>query len=136
MPKAHTENGQLPGKLSHNVQGVTCLVGRAGARRNHNRFRLEIGVFHLVIALYQHLLAELLEIARDVVNKAVIIIDNEDHGANASVMRLILVRVSSYSAAGSERAVTPPPPWKRAVPFENITVRMAMLRSTCPLNPK
>ena len=55
-------------------------------------------------------LAQLLEIAGDVVDKAVIIIDNQDHGAKASMMRLIFASVSSYSAAGSERAVMPPPP--------------------------
>ena len=51
------------------------------------------------------------------------------------MMRLILVRLSSYSAAGLERAVMPPPPCTRATPFENCAVRMAMLRSVRPFKP-
>src|SRR5688500_264074 len=129
VSKADAENGKVAGKLPHNVERLSCLMRRAGSGRNHNRLGLEVRLINRIIALHHNLLAKLFKIARDVVNKAVVIIDNQDHGAKASMMRVILVSVSSNSAAGSERAVMPPPPWNRAVPCVTIAVRMAMFQS-------
>jgi hypothetical protein len=63
-------------------------------------------------------LAELDEIAGYVEDERVVVVDDQDHARpgppNASKIRLALVRVSSYSASGSDIAVMPPPAWKTA----------------------
>ena len=97
---------------------------------------VKVCIGHRVVAHHARGRAELREVARHVVDEAVVIVDDEDHAAKASRMRRILVRLSSYSAAGLERAVMPPPPCTRATPLQNCAVRMAMLRSAWPLKPR
>ncbi len=136
MAEADAENGELAGIIAHDGDGLARFGGRAGAGRDDDGLcGAQVLRRHLVVSHDPRALAQFLEIARHVVNEAVIIVDDEDHGRNASMMRLILVRLSSYSAAGCERAVMPPPPCTRATPPWNCAVRMAMLRSVRPLKP-
>ena len=96
-----------------------------------------------VVADDERLGIEFGEIARDVEDEGIVIVDDQDHAAasldavsKAAKMRRTLARVSSYSAAGSDNSVMPPPAWTLASRLRNTTVRIAILVSIAPSKPK
>ena len=59
-------------------------------------------------------LAQLADVARQVVDERVVVVDEQDHAAcsSASIMPRALSSVSRYSCSGSESATMPPPALK------------------------
>src|SRR5262245_42251362 len=65
-----------------------------------------------VVAMHLAFLPELAHVAREIENKGVVVVDEEDHGTRAATRPRALSRVSRYSSSGSESATMPPPAWK------------------------
>src|SRR5690606_11464849 len=105
------------------INGNACFIWSAGTGGEQNGGRLECQCLldaDLIRADGAAFKAQLADIAGEVVNEAVEIINDEDHAVSpastacsltpsASHMLRALARVSSYSAAGSESATMPPP---------------------------
>ena len=93
-----------------------------------------------VVALDLDLVAELFDIARDVEDEGIVVVDDEDHGAasasrtgsSAWNMRSAFTSDSSYSSSASERSVMPPPARIDATPSSTTSVRIAMLERSEP----
>src|SRR5690606_4314041 len=136
----------------HQGNGNPRLVGSAGTGREDDCIRPKRdGLFdgYLVGADRSALDAQFADIAREVVNEAVEIVDEKDHPCSSSrtasaaaspppsARRIAraLASVSSYSEAGSESATMPPPAWKvTRRPFTTM-VRIAIDVSMFPSAP-
>ena len=82
MAKAYAKNGSRLREGSYNFQTDSCLVGRAGARRNHNRGGREYSYrrdVDRVIANGHRFRSKLPEVAGKVVNKTVVVVDHQNH---------------------------------------------------------
>src|SRR5687768_5748262 len=133
MAEADAENGNLARQHAHDIERHPGLMRRAGAGRDHDALHILVDRIggNRVIAPDLGRGTELAQIARHIVDEGVVVIDDEDHDGLAKLwaMRFTLARVSSYSSAGRDFAVMPPPPWNEARPSWKRTVRMAILRS-------
>src|SRR5207302_6561408 len=96
----------------------------------------------LVVPPYDDVRAECAEEMREVPREAVVVVDQEDHGAascsdSASSMAISsarsFARHSSCSAAGSESATMPPPACRCATPLRSHSVLIAMHVSSSPV---
>src|SRR4051794_12638517 len=90
------------------------LVRRAGAGGDDDVGgcqRLDRGEVERVVAHHEALVAELADVAGEVPDEAVVVVDQEDHqpSLSAATSARAFASVSSYSAAGSLSAVMPPP---------------------------
>ena len=111
-----------PEALDHRVADAGLeRAARAGGEDDvGGRQRLDAGKVDGVVAHDEALHAQLADVAGEVPDEAVVVVDEEDQGVprRAAIRALALASVSSYSAAGSLSAVMPPPAWKVTVrPF-------------------
>src|SRR3954464_2087196 len=110
---------------NRSIDGVADagLVRRAGAGGDDDVGgcqSLDRGEVERVVAHDEALVAELADVAGEVPDEAVVVVDQEDHQPplSAATSARAFASVSSYSAAGSLSAVMPPPAWKVTVrPF-------------------
>ncbi len=83
MPQADAQNGQSPGEILQHRHGDTRLGGRAGPGRNDDALGIERRdgfEIELIVAHGVHVLAEFAEILHQVVGKAVVVVDHQQHG--------------------------------------------------------
>src|SRR5438477_2382140 len=122
MSEAHAQNGQLAGEVTDQRDADARLVGRAGARRNHNPCRpqpLDISQRHLVVAPHLDGFAQLAQVLCEVVGERIVVVQNKDHlygyrfvaKRTAASNAAALFSHSWNSSAGSESATTPAPAW-------------------------
>ncbi|GEC56682.1 hypothetical protein BEL01nite_57250 [Bradyrhizobium elkanii] len=118
VPKTDAENWDVARKFADNRCGYPGLHWCAGAGRDDDRPWLErnkIGAADRVIPDNFGFCTKLAEVARNIENEGVVIVDDEDQNTpdgsalKASNSRWALASVSSYSASGSDIAVIPPP---------------------------
>ena len=70
-----------------------------------------------VVPAHDRRLPQLVDVAGQVVDEGVVVVDEEDHGAaSTSISARALSSVSRYSCSGSESATMPPPAWKYICP--------------------
>src|SRR5512147_210677 len=91
-----------------------------------------------VVAVDDRRLAQLGDIPGQVVDEAVVVVEQEDHGVATAAARVViraraLSSVSWYSSSGSESATMPPPTEKYARPPSATKVRITMLVSIAPV---
>src|SRR5687767_10679588 len=118
------------------------VLGTARAGRNHDprrRQRRDLVQRDLVVAAHRHLGAELAQVLGEVEGERIVVVDQEDHhrssrcaSSRARKSACALLRVSSYSVAGTESATMPAPAWTWATPSRSTSVRMAMQQSRLP----
>ena len=138
MPQAHAQDRNRPGKTPYDVQRTARFVGRTGPRRQHDRSRLpvcDIVRSQGVVADNECLVAQPSEIAGQIVDKAVVVVNQQNH-RNALIKPVALCQVSSYSACGLDCATTPPPTGSCHQPRPAVIVRIRILKSRAPSKPR
>src|SRR5690606_36714359 len=105
MAKANPENGKLLRRTREKLQTDAGLVGRAWARREDHRVRFALQRFvdaQGVVAVHFGCHAEVFDVVHEVVNEAVVVIDNENHWPQS--LSLMTRRTSSRrrSPSGGE----------------------------------
>ena len=82
VAEADAEDRELARILAHDVHRLARLVRRAGAGRDDDGLGgRDVLRRHRVVAHHARRLPQLLEIARHVVDEAVVVVDDQDHGA-------------------------------------------------------
>lgn len=118
VSEANTENRDVAGEHTDDGRGNPGLGWSAGARRDDHCARPEptkIADADRIVSYHFRRFSKLAEIAGYVEDEGIVVVDDRNHDApafparNASKMRCALASVSSYSAAGSDIAVIPPP---------------------------
>ena len=82
MPQANSQDRQPIAQSPHQLERTAGLDGRTGARRKNDRGRLHRQDFidrDRVIAHDDRLLPQPLEVAGQVEDKAIVIVDEQDH---------------------------------------------------------
>src|SRR2546430_1010233 len=102
MTKTDAENGDGRSTASNHFGRDACLGRRTGARRQDDMTWPEgFNRVHrdLVVAAHHHVSTQLTNVPRQVVDKGVVVVDDENHAglSNASIMPRALSRVSRYS---------------------------------------
>ncbi len=136
VPEAYPEDRRRGPVVADDVHGDTRLHRRTGPWRDDDVGRPErrdLFVRRGVVASDHRLLPQLAHVAREVIDKGVVVVDEQDHGASAAITPRALSSVSAYSAAGSESATIPPPAWKHTSAPRTRQVRIAMLVSRAPV---
>lgn len=144
VSETNPENWHLTRKFTNDGCRYSSLNWSARTGGDDNRAGPEVSKFahiHRVVPDDTCCCTKLAKISRNVEDKRVVVVDNDNQDApassamNARKMRSAFARLSSYSAAGSDIAVIPAPAWKTAWPSSIVTVRMAIFTSISPLNP-
>ena len=146
MAEADAQDRSPAGEAAHDLQRDAGALRRAGSGRDDDMARrqlLDLAEGEGVVAQHRHAAPELAHVARQVMGEGIVVVDQEHaHDAapvlgpfKTSIMALALVRLSSYSAAGSESATIPPPTWKVSWRPRMQMVRMTMLVSIAPSKP-
>ena len=82
MTKANPKEREFCPKLAHDVEADACFIWRAGAGREDDCLGIEflnLSQRDGVIAHHLALISKLADIAGQIENEAVVIIDQEDH---------------------------------------------------------
>ena len=86
MPEANAEQGRFRLRRPFDeIEANAGLVRRAGSRRQHDMRRLErhrFGCRQCVVTAHIDLRPQFAEIMREVVDEAVVVIDQKQHGEN------------------------------------------------------
>ena len=138
VAEAYAKDGGCCSELFDDIDAYACLIrcARAGGEDDgRGSERGDLLYRDLVVAHDMRLLTGLLQIAREVVNKGVVIIDDQDHGSPAFKIILALSIISWTSAAGFELVVMPLPAFRVRVCPSSMIVRMRMFVSRSPLKP-
>lgn len=118
MSKADAEDRNATGKLAYDGIRYSGLNRSAGSGRDDDCAWIEannVADADLVVPDNLRCFTKLAKVACNVEDEGVIVVDDDDQNApdasarNASKIRCALTSVSSYSAAGSDIAVIPPP---------------------------
>ena len=112
VPEADAEQRDLAGGRCNQIQADAGFRGRAGARRQHDRFGLHcdrIGDGQLVVAPHLALGADVAQKVKEVEGEAVVVVDEKDHGPQTLNARSTLVArsllVERYLWSGGDAAV-------------------------------
>lgn len=138
MAQTDAQQGNRGRKPPHYRQRTAGFARRARPGRQENRSRAPAGdvvQFQRVVAAHDGLLAQLLQVAGEIVHEAVVVVDQQNH-RNASSSPLALHQVSSYSACGLDWATTPPPTGSCHQPRPAVIVLIKILRSRAPSKPR
>ena len=138
MPQTHAENRRRRAEPPYDLGGDASFVRRARTGRDDDvagRQRSDFAECHLVAAPHHDVPAQLTDIASEVVDERIAVVDDENHvpAATASISARALSSVSRYSCSGPESATIPPPALKYMRPSRTTAVRMAMLVSRSPV---
>ena len=117
MPKTHSENWQLPSEVLNCFQADPCLIRCTWSRRQDERLRRKIGDFmesNPVTINDRHIRAFACQIAREIMNETVAIVEHEDHAFfptrnRDGAIRSAFSSDSASSPTGSDIKVIPPP---------------------------
>jgi hypothetical protein len=93
VAEADAQNGHLVLRLGDKVEADPGLIGRAGARRQHNCLgpcRENLADADLVVAMDHRLGAEITQEVIEVPGEAVVIVDEDDHEGNPPIAPLPL----------------------------------------------
>src|SRR5208283_6029891 len=139
MAKADPEDRHAAGILRDKPHRDSGFIWRAGAGRNDDGLG-DLARQRRIVAYHFRHGTEFAEIIGDRVHEGIIIVDDENHFANslapkASKIARALSSVSSYSEAGSEAVVIPPPACTTQEPPRKPAVRITILVSIVPSNP-
>ena len=114
VPEADAEQRDLACGRCNQIQADAGFRGRAGARRQHDRFGLHcdrIGDGQLVVAPHLALGADVAQKVKEVEGEAVVVVDEKDHGPqtlnarSTLVARSLLVERYLWSG-GTRRSIT------------------------------
>src|SRR5690606_21089430 len=121
VAKADAEQRDAAGKMFDGGHRDARLIGRAGARRDHDvarRHGFDAGEIDLVVADHAHVGAQFPEVLHEVPGEGIVVVDHQQHqkdpdsaSLTAWNMARALFMVSSHSARGTESATTPAPAW-------------------------
>ena len=120
VSQTHSQDRYRGAETADDLGGDPRLGGRAGTRGNDDvggRHRFHVVDAQGVVPEDHRRLPELTDVARQVVDERVVVVEQEDHEpASAPINPRALSRVSRYSSSGSESATIPPPAWKYTRP--------------------
>ena len=137
MAEADAENRDATRELSDNALRTSSFLRRAGSRRQDDRARTESPDFRRrrrIVAQHERLLAKPLEITGQIMDEAVVVVD-EQNQLMASRSPRALCQVSWYSSAGFDWATMPPPTGSCHQPRPAVIVLIRILASIAPLKP-
>lgn len=139
MSQADSEQRDLSPEFAHDLEGATCVLRRARARGDDERCRLQLSNSLRMDGVAPddlRLLPQAAQIASQVVNEAVVVVEEQDHGRSALTKPVALCQVSSYSCRGSDWATMPPPTGSCHQPRPAVMVRIRIFKSSVPSNPR
>src|SRR5690349_15215904 len=140
VPQAHAENRRRLSKAANHGHRDARVLGPSRPGRDDDALGLHLDDLlqrRRVVAHDSNVGAELPEVLHQVVGERIVVVEDENHSpacaiSSARTSARALSRVSSNSAAGLESITMPAPACTNALPFDMITVRMAMQKSRLP----
>jgi len=141
MAQADAQKGHLPMELPHDLQRTACLAGRTGPRRKDHCLRPECANSRHVdrrIALNPRPLPQAFEVSGQVVDEAVVIVDQKDHAYSPGRINVYLPEQSLLTRFDPDCADHCKPPSRHLAMFSRevrlFSSTVMLLWATLPAN--